>query len=174
VRTVEASLPPERDDLRAQLSDIATGLAAALEGLQEISRGIHPAILSKGGLGPAVQVLAHRSTIPAALDLRTDARLGEPIEVAAYFVVSEALANAAKHSQASQIDVALEQSCAHLVLSVHDDGVGGADAGRGSGLTGLTDRVEALGGSLRVVSRPGDGTHIAVELPLERCEPSPP
>jgi signal transduction histidine kinase len=99
VRTVEASLPPERDDLRAQLSDIATGLAAALEGLQEISRGIHPAILSKGGLGPAVQVLAHRSTIPVALDLRTDARLGEPIEVAAYFVVSEALANAAKRSR---------------------------------------------------------------------------
>ena len=108
MRAAEASLPPERDDLRAQLSGVVTGLVAAVEDLQEISRGIHPAILSKGGLGPAVQALAHRSAIPVDLAITIDARLAEPIEVAAYFVVSEALANAAKHSQASRIDVSLD------------------------------------------------------------------
>jgi signal transduction histidine kinase len=167
VRTAEANLPPEADDLRAELSGVAMGLLTALEDLQEISRGIHPAILSRGGLGPALQALAHRCTIPVALDVRTEVRLDEPIEVAAYFVASEALANAAKHSQASRIVVSLEQRDLSLVLSVCDDGVGGADAAGGSGLVGLSDRVEALGGSLRVVSRPGDGTHITVELPVE-------
>ena len=118
VRAAEASLPPERDDLRAQLSGVATGLVAAVEDLQEISRGIHPAILSKGGLGPALQTLAHRSAIPVDLEITTDVRLAEPIEVAAYFVASEALANAAKHSQASRIDVSLEQRDGSLVLSI--------------------------------------------------------
>jgi signal transduction histidine kinase len=167
VRAAEANLPPERDDLRAQLSGVATGLVAAVEDLQEISRGIHPAILSKGGLGPALQALAHRSAIPVDLELRADVRLEEPIEVAAYFVASEALANAVKHSQASRVDVTLEQRDGRLLLSVRDDGVGGADAARGSGLVGLTDRVEALGGWIRVFSQPGKGTQIAVDLPVE-------
>jgi signal transduction histidine kinase len=166
VRAAEASLPPERDDLRAELSGVADGLVAAVEDLQEISRGIHPAILSKGGLGAALQALAHRSPIPVDLRITTDARLEEPIEVAAYFVASEALANASKHSQASRIDVALGQQDGSLVLSVRDDGVGGADAANGSGLTGLTDRVEALGGSICIASRPGKGTQISAELPL--------
>ena len=116
-----------------QLSGVATGLVAAVEDLQEISRGIHPAILSKGGLAPALQALAHRSAIPVDLEITADVRLAEPIEVAAYFVASEALANAAKHSQASRIDVSLEQRDGSLVLSVRDDGVGGADASRGLG-----------------------------------------
>jgi signal transduction histidine kinase len=167
LRAAEANLPPERDDLRTQLSGVATGLVAAVEDLQEISRGIHPAILSKGGLGPALQALAHRSAIPVDLDLRSDVRLEEPIEVAAYFVASEALANAVKHSQASRVDVTLEQRDGRLLLSVRDDGVGGADAARGSGLVGLTDRVEALGGWIRVFSQPGKGTQIAVDLPVE-------
>jgi signal transduction histidine kinase len=167
VRAAEANLPPERDDLRAQLSGVAAGLVAAVEDLQEISRGIHPPILRKGGLGPALQSLAHRSTIPVDLQITTDLRLAEPIEVAAYFVASEALANAAKHSQASRIDVSLGQRDGSLSLSVRDDGVGGADAARGSGLVGLTDRVEALGGSIRVSSRPGSGTQITAEWPLE-------
>jgi signal transduction histidine kinase len=167
VRAAEASLPPERDDLRAQLSGVATGLVAAIEDLQEISRGIHPAILSKGGLAPALRALAHRSVIPVDLDITADVRLEEPIEVAAYFVASEALANAAKHSEASRIEVSLEQRDGGLFLSVRDDGVGGADAARGSGIVGLTDRVDALGGSIRVCSRPGEGTQIAVELPVE-------
>jgi signal transduction histidine kinase len=166
VRAAEADLPPERDDLRAQLSGVAEGLVAAVEDLQEISRGIHPAILSKGGLPPALQALAHRSAIPVDLDIAADVRIQEPVEVAAYFVASEALANAAKHSEASRIDLSLEQRDGRLFLSVRDDGVGGADADRGSGLVGLTDRVETLGGSIRVSSRPGDGTQIDVELPV--------
>jgi signal transduction histidine kinase len=173
VRAAEADLPPERDDLRAQLSGVATGLVAAVEDLQEISRGIHPAILSKGGLGPALQALAHRSAIPVDLDISADVRLEEPVEVAAYFVASEALANAAKYSEASRIDVSLGQRDGRLMLSVRDDGVGGADAGRGSGLVGLTDRVEALGGSIRVSSRPGQGTQVTAELPLELEVPQP-
>jgi signal transduction histidine kinase len=148
-------------------------LVAAVEDLQEISRGIHPAILSKGGVGPALQALAHRSAIPVDLDVTTDVRLAEPIEVAAYFVASEALANAAKHSQANRIDVSLEQRDGRLVLSVRDDGVGGADAALGSGLVGLTDRVEALGGAISVDSPPGTGTQITAELPLELELPQP-
>jgi signal transduction histidine kinase len=166
VRAAEANLPPEREDLRAQLSGVATGLVAAVEDLQEISRGIHPAILSKGGLGPALRALAHRSAIPVDLDIATDMRLEEPVEVAAYFVASEALANAAKHSDASRIDVSLEQRDGRLLLSVRDDGIGGADAARGSGLVGLTDRVEALGGSIRVSSRPRKAAEREVCAPI--------
>ena len=167
VRAAEADLPPEREDLRDELSGVAMGLAAAVEDLQEISRGIHPAILSKGGLGPALQALAHRSPIPVDLEITTDVRLSEPIEVAAYFVASESLANAAKYSQASRIDVSLERRHGTLVLSVRDDGLGGVDATRGSGIVGLNDRVEALGGSLRINSPQGKGTRITAELPLE-------
>jgi len=150
-----------------QLSRVAIGLVDAVEDLQEISRGIHPAILSKGGLGPALQVLAHRSAIPVDLEITTNARLEEPIEAAAYFVGSEALANAAKHSGASRIDVSLRERDGGLVLAIRDDGVGGADAARGSGIVGLNDRVEALGGSLHVDSRPGEGTQIVAQLPLD-------
>jgi len=167
VRAAEATVSPEREDLREELSRVAEGLAEAVEDLQEISRGIHPAILTKGGLGPALQTLAHRSPIPVGLNITMDARLPEPIEVAAYFVASETLANAAKHSQASRIDLSLSESDGSLELSVRDDGVGGADAARGSGLVGLTDRVEALEGSIRVDSLPGKGTKITAELPLE-------
>jgi GAF domain-containing protein len=166
VRATEMNVPPERKDLREELSRVAQGLADAVEDLQEISRGIHPAILTKGGLGPALQTLAHRSPIPVDLHITTDVRLAEPIEVAAYFVASEALANAAKHSQASRIDLSLAQRDGRLLLSVRDDGVGGADRSMGSGLVGLTDRVEALGGLISVQSRQGEGTQIAVELEL--------
>jgi PAS domain S-box-containing protein len=167
VRAAEANLAPERQDVKDQLSRVAIGLADAVEDLQEISRGIHPAILSRGGLGPALQTLAYRSAIPVDLQITMDARLEEPIEVAAYFVGSEALANAAKHSEASRIDVSLSERNGSLVLSVRDDGIGGADAARGSGIVGLNDRVEALGGSLQVDSRPGEGTQIVAQLPLD-------
>jgi PAS domain S-box-containing protein len=173
VRAAEADLPPERDDLRAKLSGVAKGLAAAVKDLQEISRGIHPAILSTGGLGPALRALARRSAIPVDVNITMDVRPAEPIEVAAYFVASEALANAAKHSQASYIDLSLAQRDQRMLLTVRDDGVGGADTARGSGLVGLMDRVEALGGSIRVDSRPGKGTQITAELPLELELPRP-
>jgi signal transduction histidine kinase len=167
VRAAEANIPPDERDLRAELSRISMGLADAVEDLQEISRGIHPAILSQGGLGPALRTLARRSAIPVELDVATDTRLPESIEVAAYFVASETLANATKHAQASLIEVSLAPRNGSLTLSIRDDGVGGADPARGSGLVGLTDRVEALGGSIRVSSRPGEGTHVTAELPLE-------
>jgi signal transduction histidine kinase len=173
VRAAEGSMPPEWRDLHAQLAGIATGLAAAVDDLQEISRGIHPAILSRGGLGPALRTLARRSAIPVQLEIQTDVRYPKPIELAVYFVASEALANAAKHSQASRIDVSLKQRDGLLVLAVVDDGVGGADPGRGSGLIGLTDRVEALGGSFSVHSREGNGTQITAQWPLAPELPGP-
>ena len=166
-RTAEADVPADRGDLRAELSRIAAGLADAVAELQELSRGIHPAILSEGGLGPALRTLARRSAVPVDLDVTTNARFPEPIEIAAYYVASEALANAMKHAQASRIEISLTARSGSLLLSIRDDGVGGADPARGSGLAGLADRVEALGGSIHVHSAAGAGTHITVDLPLE-------
>jgi GAF domain-containing protein len=174
VRAAEADLTPEQDDLRGRLAGVATGLGDAVEELQELSRGIHPGVLAKSGLGPALQALAHRSAIPVDLDIGTDTRFAEPIEVAAYFVASEALANAAKHSEASRVDVALAERDGRLVLSVRDNGVGGADSTVGSGLLGLHDRVEAIGGSINVTSPHGAGTLIVAELPLKLDLPQPP
>ena len=167
LRAAEAVLPPEQLDVRAQLASVAEGLAGALDDLQEISRGIHPAILSEGGLGPALKALARRSAIPVELDVEVQPRLDAPIEVATYYVVSEALANAAKHAQASIVHIRVRTDDARLHLSVRDDGVGGATAGGGSGLIGLSDRVEALGGTIVVTSPTGQGTTLLVELPIE-------
>ncbi len=157
----------DRGDLRVELSRIAAGLAAAVAELQDFSRGIHPAVLSTRGLGPALRTLARRSAVPVDLDVTTNARCPEPIEIAVYYVASEALANAMKHAQASRIEISLTTRNGSLLLSVRDDGVGGANPARGSGLAGLADRVEALGGSIRVHSAAGAGTHITVDLPLE-------
>ena len=135
--------------------------------LQELSRGIHPAILSKGGLGPAIKVLARRSAVPVELVLGIDRRLPDPVEVAAYYVVAESLTNAAKHAQASTVDVGVNTEGHNLHLSIRDDGIGGADAAKGSGLTGLHDRVEALGGTLSISSQPGTGTALHATIPFE-------
>ena len=161
-----AELPPQSSDVREKLSRIAAGLGTAVEELQELSRGIHPAILTDAGLGPALEALALRSPIAVDLEVMTRERFPEPVEVAAYFVASESLANAAKHSQASRIDVVLKLENEGLLLSVRDDGIGGADPARGSGLVGLRDRVEALGGSLEATSKPGDGTSLVAALPI--------
>ena len=142
-------------------------MADAAAELQELSRGIHPAVLSEGGLGPALRTLARRSAVPVDLEVTANARCPEPVEVAAYYVASEALANAMKHAQASRVEMSLATRDGSLLLSVRDDGVGGADPARGSGLAGLADRVEALGGSIRLHSAAGAGTHITVDLPLE-------
>jgi PAS domain S-box-containing protein len=162
---------PTGEALIEELSRIQSELAAALDELREMSRGIHPSILSQGGLGPALRALARRSTIPVKLDVTTERRLAEPIEAAAYFVASEALANATKHAQASKIEVSLAPDDGRLLLSIRDDGVGGADSGRGSGLVGLHDRVEALGGTISIESPLGAGTLLVVALPLE-AEPA--
>jgi GAF domain-containing protein len=167
LRAAEATVPPDRPDLQADLSQIAAGLAGAVEDLQELSRGIHPAILSRGGLVPALRTLARRSATPVELDVSTDVHVPEPIEVAAYFVASEALANATKHAEASHIQLSLAQFEGVLLLAIRDDGVGGADPAQGSGLVGLADRVEALGGSIDIESRPGDGTQIIARIPSE-------
>jgi signal transduction histidine kinase len=166
-RAAQAGVPADRDDLRAELSDIAAGLADAVAELQEFSRGIHPAVLSDGGLGPALRTLARRSAVPVELEVTTKARFPEPVEVAAYYVASEALANAMKHAQASRVEISLATLNGHLLLSVRDDGIGGADPARGSGLAGLTDRVEALGGSIRLDSAARTGTLLTAQLPLE-------
>ena len=167
VRAAQANAPEEMSKHREDLSHIAEGLTIVLDGLREIALGIHPAILAEGGLGPAVKTLAHRSPIPVELDVRENGRLAESVEVAAYYVVSEALTNAAKHSGASKVEVEVEVGEHTLRVTVRDDGVGGASPARGSGLLGLRDRVEAIGGTLTVESRRTLGTSLIVELPLE-------
>jgi signal transduction histidine kinase len=154
------------DELAGRLKDIGSGLTGVLEDLQEISRGLHPAILSTGGLGSALAALARRSAVPVELDVRVERRLPEPIEVAAYYVASEALANAAKHARASVVRIGAEERDGRLVLSIRDDGVGGADPAGGSGLIGLLDRIEAAGGRIEVESPAGEGTALSVTIPV--------
>jgi PAS domain S-box-containing protein len=167
LRTAEASVPPGLHSLKKQMSDIVDGLVGVSEEVREISRGIHPAILSKGGLGPALKTLARRSAVRVELSLSVDRRLPESAEVAAYYVVAEALTNTAKHARASQVDLCVEADDANLHLSIEDDGIGGAAVGQGSGLTGLMDRVEALGGRMEISSHPGNGTALRVNIPLQ-------
>jgi GAF domain-containing protein len=167
LRLAQATVPPELLEPQRQIGRVADELDGTLKELHEIARGIHPAVLSEGGLGPALRTLARRAAIPVELDIRTEARWADPIEVAAYYVVSEALTNTTKHARASCAHVAVEQRDAILHLSIRDDGAGGADPAGGSGLIGLGDRVQALGGSIEVNSRPREGTAIVVELPLQ-------
>jgi signal transduction histidine kinase len=167
LRAAQASVPKEMSQHQDELSHIAEGLTTALDGLREIALGLHPAILAEGGLAPALKTLAHRSPIPVELEVRTVGRLPESIEVAAYYVVSETLTNAAKHSRASQVQVEVEVRDRALCIAVGDDGVGGADAGRGSGLLGLKDRAEAIGGTISLESHQGVGTSLIAELPLD-------
>jgi signal transduction histidine kinase len=167
LRAVQADVPAELGTVRSELDQLAGGLGSAVEELRELSRGIHPAILSEGGLGPALKALARRSAVPVELEVPLRSRLPEPVEVAAYYVVSEALANAAKHANASTVRVEARTADGRLHLSVRDDGVGGAEVGRGSGLVGLTDRVQALGGTISVTSPAGQGTSLRVELPID-------
>ena len=168
LRRAEKSAPPVVGDV---LSQAVSQLDDATEELRKIARGIHPAILSQGGLGPALRGLARRSPVPATVTIRADGRLPEPVEVAAYYVVAEALTNAARHAAASQIRVEVSKNGDALRLCVSDDGVGGADPAHGSGLTGLSDRVEALGGIMSVKSPRGGGTSIDVMLPSGQPDP---
>lgn len=167
LRATEANVPSELGDLRVELSRTANGLAAAVEDLQEISRGIHPAILAKGGLGPALTTLCARAAVPVELDVRTDRRLPDSVEVAAYYVVSEALTNVTKHARASVVHVAVDVRDGLLHLAIRDDGAGGADPTRGSGLIGLRDRIDAMGGTIVVESPLGAGTSLLVTLPVK-------
>jgi signal transduction histidine kinase len=166
LRTVQMAVAPRHGELDDDLARIAEGLAGVQDDLREMARGIHPAILAQGGLAPALKVLARRCAVPVQLDVRTGPRLPERVEVAAYYVVAEALTNAAKHANASVIQVDAEATDRVLRLCVRDDGTGGADPVRGSGLVGLKDRVETLGGTITVHSPAGAGTSLHAELPL--------
>lgn len=154
------------DDLREQLSAAVAGLAELYSDLQELSRGMHPAVLSKGGLPAALKALARRSTVPVELTVEVDRRLPESVEVAAYYLAAEAVTNAAKHAQAEVIMIEAVLDDKILRLSVSDDGIGGATAGAGSGLMGLRDRVEALSGALTMTSQRGAGTSITATIPV--------
>ncbi|MCW2691550.1 MAG: Histidine kinase [Mycobacterium sp.] len=160
------TVPPEASELAAQLEGVADGLTGVLEELREIAHGIHPAILAEGGLRPALKALARRCAVPVRLEVGVDGRLPEPIEIAAYYVVCEALTNAVKHARATVIDVQVVADAGVLSVGVCDDGCGGADPTNGSGLVGLADRVEALGGRKTLHSPPGAGTSMTATLPL--------
>jgi GAF domain-containing protein len=156
--------PP--DELPGLATELAEGLKDTSDELREVSRGIHPTILTEAGLGPALRALARRSDIPVEVDVSLDERLPEPIEAAAYYIASESLTNVAKHAHANVVRLIAAHDNGLLRLEVRDDGAGGVDAGRGSGILGLTDRVEALGGTISITSPLGHGTAVAVELPI--------
>jgi signal transduction histidine kinase/PAS domain-containing protein len=154
------------NDVLELLSEANDELGLALEELRELARGIHPAVLTERGLGPALASLANRATIPVDLEGLPRERLPEKVEAAAYYVVSEALANVAKHAGASAVTVRVARDNGSAVVEVVDDGVGGAHPGRGTGLHGLADRIESLEGYLHVESPPGQGTTIRAEIPF--------
>lgn len=165
LRALESTVPPSQDQVHAEIRHVAGEVTEVIDELREISRGIYPASLSRGGLASAVRTLARRSPLPIELDIRTEARLTDAVQAAGYYVVAEAVTNAAKHASASEVRVTLEDRDAMLRVSVRDDGAGGADPADGSGLMGLRDRVEALGGRLEITSVPGEGTLIVAEIP---------
>jgi signal transduction histidine kinase len=168
LREAQATAPAENDSLVRQLDEVADGLGAALEELRVIARGIHPAVLAKGGLQPALKALGRRCPVPADLRVQVADRLPGPVEIAAYYVVSEALTNAARHACATAVQVEVTAGETMLRVSIRDDGCGGADIGRGSGLTGLQDRVEALSGRITLHSPSGAGTALEVHIPLKQ------
>ena len=166
LRKAQAGVPPGLGELAEDLEQIAAGLASTLEELREIARGIHPALLAERGLGPALKALARRSPIPVDLQIHMEGRLPERVEVGAYYVICEALTNTTKHAHAAAITVAVEAADESLRVMVRDDGDGGAGFTHGTGLVGLKDRVEALGGQISLHSPPGAGTTLQADLPL--------
>jgi signal transduction histidine kinase len=166
LRLAQGTVPAELAGLESEIGRVADELNGVVEDLREIARGIHPAILSEGGLGPALRTLGRRAAIAVELDVAALGRLPEPVEVAAYYVISEALTNATKHAHASGVEVSAEVSGSTLRVCVRDDGAGGADPLEGSGLVGLKDRIEALGGTFSVHSPAGGGTTVTCELPV--------
>ncbi len=166
LRLIEDSVSEEYGELREQIANLAETARTIHDEVREIARGVYPSILTRRGLAAALKTLAIRSSIPVELNVHDDRRLAERVEVTVYYVVSEALTNAAKYSGASEVCVDLVVHDTRLCLSVRDDGAGGAVPGRGSGLVGLTDRVAALDGSFAMTSPPGQGTRIVIEIPI--------
>jgi signal transduction histidine kinase len=161
----ESKLGSDPKSARKILDETRKTLGTTLQELRELSQGIHPGILTERGLGPALQELAYGSPVPIELSVPIEERLPEPVEAAAYYVVAEALTNVAKYASASSVSVRVGSRNGRAVVEVSDDGVGGADPARGSGLRGLADRVEALGGMLAVESPAGEGTRLRAEIP---------
>jgi signal transduction histidine kinase len=166
LRLAAARLPPSARETRELIDAASEELAHAIDELRELARGIHPAILTERGLGPAIELLANRAPLPVAIANDVEGRLPAPVEAAAYYVVSESLANVAKYAEASAAEVRVSGGNGVARVEVIDDGVGGADASRGSGLRGLGDRVEALDGRFGVESAPSVGTRVWAEIPL--------
>jgi signal transduction histidine kinase len=161
----ESKLAGDRETVGPIFDEAKEALSAALEELRELSRGIHPGILRERGLKPSLRQLAYRAGVPVELDVLFDDRLPEQTEATAYYVVSESLANVAKYAHAKAVRVKVGQTDGRAIVEVADDGVGGADGARGSGLRGLRDRVEALGGQFSLASPPGRGTIVRAEIP---------
>jgi signal transduction histidine kinase len=166
LRAAQATVPEGLEEHRSELGRVVDGIMAALDGLREIALGIHPAGLSEDGLTPALRRLVARSPLRVNLDVRGDGRFPERVEVTAYYIVSESLTNAAKYADTPVAHVAVATEGGALCVEVRDEGRGGADPGRGSGLVGLRDRVEAIGGTMGLTSPAGAGTSLRVELPL--------
>jgi signal transduction histidine kinase len=159
-----ARRPP--DELPGLAAEISEALKDTSDELREVSRGIHPTILTEAGLGPALRALARRSSVPIDVDVELDERLPAPLEAAAYYIASEALTNVAKHAHANTVQLIASHDDGVLTLEVRDDGIGGVDAARGSGILGLTDRAEALGGTISITSAPHCGTALSVRFPI--------
>ncbi|MEV1174735.1 histidine kinase [Nonomuraea sp. NPDC049784] len=168
LRAVESLVPEDLTELRERLQHIGEGTALAIKELRELSHGIHPAILSKGGLEPALTMLAHRSVVPVELDMAVDGRLPERVEAIVYDIVFEALTNVAKHARASLACVELHMKGTEVRVAVRDDGIGGADPTDGAGLIGLSDRIQALGGTFEIDSPAGHGTLLTAAIPSRR------
>jgi signal transduction histidine kinase len=166
LRAAQAAAPPGTDDLQVHLDRLATGMHDVLEELREIARGLHPAILAESGLPPALKTLARRSAVPVDLDIQVEGRLPEAVETAAYYTVAEALTNTAKHARATAAQIEVAEGDGVLHIHMRDNGRGGADFSYGSGLVGLKDRAEALGGHLDLHSPAGAGTTLEITLPL--------
>ena len=165
-RMLAQSQAAQTAGLDAELLSLGVELDGVLEELRTLASGLHPAALSHGGLAPALRSLARRSLVPVVLDVRLPGGVAESVEVAAYYVVAETLTNTTKHAEASRIDVTVELRDGRLWVCVRDDGVGGADPARGSGLEGLKDRIEAFGGTMTLDSPSGAGTTLVAQLPL--------
>ncbi|HEX5825849.1 MAG TPA: histidine kinase, partial [Candidatus Limnocylindrales bacterium] len=169
LRRVQGSLAAQPDpdpETMGASDEAATELKQAIQELRELARGIHPAILTEAGLGAAITALADRSAVPATVRSVPDRRLPAAIEATAYFVVSEALANIAKHASATHVSIAASSTPTVLRIEVGDDGIGGADAANGTGIRGLQDRVAAIGGTLAIESPAGQGTLAIAEIPI--------
>ena len=161
----ESKLAADPEAAGRIIGEARLSLGAALQELRELSQGIHPGLLTERGLGPALQELAYQAPLPVEVAVTLERRLPEHVEAAAYYVVAEGLANVVKYASASAVSISVARANGSAVVDVVDDGVGGADPSRGSGLRGLADRVEALGGALAVESPAGEGTLLHVEIP---------